>query len=106
MTYLEDRVKAALEALPDDPDMIAEKLLAEGIRGVVDDGSSCPIANYLYAQVPELLEGSDGSFSVGATATWDEEEGDDWHDVDTPEPVYKFINRFDDELYPELINED
>jgi hypothetical protein len=97
MSYIKDRVIAALEALPNDPDLIAEKFCADGITGIVGNVYACPLNTYIRRAVPEL---ANGYLTTWGMVLWD--QGDFSKRVTMPDAAFRFACRFDDGFYPEL----
>jgi hypothetical protein len=93
-------VRDLLDKLGDNPDTIATTLRLGGHVGRRDDGTCCPVANYLTAhQVPGL--------NVMQQDIEDASEADTWADPDrwmmcTPLPVQKFVAAFDAGGYNDL----
>jgi hypothetical protein len=87
-----DRLLAALAALPTEPDEIARVFTELGIKGTRGSIYSCPVANYLNAEVGR------SDISVGSSAYG----GDGWW-VSLPKHVQQFVGRFDCGEHPELI---
>lgn len=97
----EESLKEALQALPDEPDQVAEELHAMGFVGEKCHPDRCPLANYVCDYL-ELDEASADKFSVfarGSSGTVD---------VILPEPLGSFphlsifVSSFDNGLYPQL----
>jgi hypothetical protein len=105
----EEGVTAALTALGNDPDLIAETLRAAGCKGIRDDESYCPVAIY----VRRVLLGADEVYAwqggVWVGWSWMDENGLDQEPAHfdwRPSPAFAaFIEMFDAGIYPELIEE-
>lgn len=95
-------VDQALRALGASADEVAATLLAGGYRGVREDCTACPVAEYLGAVVDgcEVANVSDERVRVyvgpGHVEVWP-----------PPKPVVAFLHRFDtDGAYPALVRVD
>lgn len=91
---LRSELTAALKALGDTPDAVADTLRALGITGVRRSHRTCPVARYLSEVFgPDVSVGRDMSHvrvnGVIAETT-------------TPQPVTQFISLFDNGRYPDL----
>lgn len=95
------QLRNALKGLGDSPSTVRDTLLAEHALGYQEDGTSCPLANYLHEKFPEAI------FTVGPISIlyWTEGSPLDILDamVDCPEAVSLFVRRFDNGHYPELV---
>lgn len=90
-------VADVVRPLGSDCNSIARSLQRLGIRGQMVDGYSCPLAKYLRAnRYPE-------SARVLTSGVYDIRSGDTlgWF----PATVCEFIRRFDDGLYPDLVED-
>ena len=100
-------VTDALEALPDDPDKIAILFRTIGIKGVMCKPGGCPIAKYIKGIVPGFLSVGPGDASFypdGGNGLNYAGERALLH-VTTPESIREFIANFDQEKYPDLLEE-
>lgn len=90
-------IKELIDELPGTPDEIAAHLRGLGIKGVKEDGASCPIASYLIF----LLGARPEHFRVCRNcAHWYDDLR--YHDLTLPLPVRYFITKFDLGHYPDL----
>jgi hypothetical protein len=80
------------------PDEIAAQFAILGIHGNPDCSSSCPIANLIVRTVDDVEDWDD--VAVSATEIQGAEEV-----AGMPEAGRRFVHRFDDYAYPELIEE-
>jgi hypothetical protein len=86
-----DELTAALNALGDTPDHVADTLFRNGHRGHRGCDTSCPVAQYLTAVFPTAVD-----ISVDTVeAIMFPPNSDDSINVTIPEPVREFIYRFD-----------
>jgi hypothetical protein len=92
-------VRGLLTALGDSPRQIAARLAAEGVTGLPDSPSCCPIANYLCAADARL---------VGVEVSEDEicldVAGGRSVLLSTPATVSAFVIAFDAACFPNLIS--
>ena len=95
-----ERTEQALSRLPSNPEEIAEFLHGQHIRGTQFFSTSCPIANWLKRQVPELA----ASTSVAVTPLVAEVAHQ--VEVEIPPVVTDFIVAFDAGDYDFLVDED
>jgi hypothetical protein len=114
MDDIEQKIIAALEALPDTPDEIAAFFANEGIGGVIQDGCNCPIAIYIQMCIdPNLGQAwRDMHISVepvrhdrsrwNVIFDWDGES----YLIELPQRVSRFADYFDWRHYPRLITAD
>jgi hypothetical protein len=101
-----ERATALLAALGDHEDQVAASLHAAGITGLQDNCSNCPIAVYLLRSdlVPTLVEvGEDQAQLIYGTGADRQNDGDDFINVELPEPVKRFIASFDNDGYLDLV---
>lgn len=91
MTTLQE----VLDALPSNPDVIAEFLVEQDCAGSRGDGACCPVANYLKG------EGFVGVF-VETGYVKGSIDGEEFF-IPTPDAIASFVRQFDeDEEWPEL----
>lgn len=89
------KITEALAALRGkDPDEIAEFLLAQGHKGEKGSTRRCPMARYLTAH--------DGVVRVDGMSATSEDGSGVWLEDD----VRRFVRRFDNGAYPELVGGD
>jgi hypothetical protein len=93
------RTEQALSRLPTGPEQIAEFLRGHGIRGTQCFSTSCPIANWLKREVPELA----ASTSVAVTPLIAEVAHQ--VEVEMPPVVTDFIVAFDAGDYDFLLDD-
>lgn len=92
-----------LERLGSTPDEIAQSLRVSGVKGMRRQGNSCPITHWLEKQM------GGRAFTSQQSVSWI--EGPDLREIDptamvwvaVPEPVVDFVTRFDDGVYPDLV---
>lgn len=90
----------ALHELGGDSDEVAESLRKQGIKGLRGEHCHCPVANYLKSRgFGGEVWGYPGPSVFRYVST-------DVAVVGTPEPVFNFIRRFDDEEFPDLVAEE
>lgn len=101
------QIRAALDRLAafSSPDQIASYFKAEGITGFTSDSAQCPVARWVTKQVtlPENCE-----FSIGLTfglVSRNREPGirEPMWKFPLPGGVARFVRRFDNRIYPQLI---
>lgn len=93
-----DQLGQILADLGDTPDAVADRLRALGITGQQVSGCACPIALYLNQN------GFSGASVNHLTALVKNPAGDfKTIEVAMPRPVSRFINRFDDGVYLDLV---
>jgi hypothetical protein len=97
----DDEILAALSALGETPDDVADSLRAKQIRGG-SSSNTCPIARYVRRTfaVPDRVVIAAGPFKLRIQAFSEENERGQVTDraatyVTHPEPVRQFISRFD-----------
>jgi hypothetical protein len=78
------------------PNGIAKLLENEGIKGIIDKSTSCPINGFLARK----LKVNHNNISVGVYNIWLKQKV-----TKTPENVKSFIHDFDSGVYPNLIKE-
>ena len=88
----EEAILERLAALGDSPDDIARSLEARGITGVPEDPECCVLANYLKAEFEAPY-----AYVGGCVRVWETE-------VTLPGKCEKFIDEFDTEEYPKLLD--
>ncbi|WP_433078965.1 hypothetical protein ACQP1P_38825 [Dactylosporangium sp. CA-052675] len=102
-------VERALTALGRTSGAVAGRMAALGIRGQLDNDCDCPIGRYLPAVVPGLERVSVGSTEAFVSGWEHDDLGFTVHfgpmHISLPEAVTDFIEAFDAERYPELIEE-
>jgi hypothetical protein len=116
--FTESGVERAFRALGDTEEQIVERLTAGGFRGVRNDDGCCPIANYLTTVIEEctsVLVGLDEGYDTETDElayrishvelVADDGEGRGRLDVVAPYHVADFVNSFDLNRYPELVEE-
>jgi hypothetical protein len=91
------RVYEALRKLGDTSDQIAYALTERGIRGRRMEERSCPLANYLRAEVGVETQVENGSIQVDGTSGF--------MSTGVLPGVEDFIDDFDNRAYPYLIQE-
>lgn len=98
---LKERIEELLRSLGDNPDAVYGELMGRGITGTQDDGTCCPIAQLIRAEVPEAND--DESWlhpsDLGQAPGWFVERRQVWTPdgaVLAPAPVSEFIAVFDD----------
>lgn len=90
-------LEQALADLPDTAEGIAAYLIEKECRGTREDGTCCPLANYL-----GRISGFTGPF-VDTSYVRAALDGDRWgHMADTPEHIRQFVLGFDRGEWPEL----
>ena len=95
------KIQGLLNALPDEPDVIAQVLELQGCYGRRRDPARCPVAHYLHRNgvtFPHVTTTKAGAWSAGylfGEATLDEFQ------PLTP-ACQAFIEQFDDGRYPRL----
>lgn len=101
--FTEGGLAAALRALGDTPNAVADKLLAGGHYGRPDDDCNCPVAEYLESVYPGLFTSVTDQPPDGLVAEV-HEGGLDYRGVlvSLPKPVAEFVRAFDAGEYPEL----
>lgn len=106
--FSDEGVTAALDALGNDGDEVAESLRRLGIEGIQHDCLHCPGAMYLARLYPDadvhvdrthvrldrILRGVDEN----GYQTRDEEKVR----IDTPDPIRDFVADFDSDVHPHL----
>jgi len=97
MTPLEQAV-SLLESMGGTPDAVAEFLKARGIKGLTDDAVNDPVCRFLRQE----LKSTDvcieyGSVFVDTAGTWEPSAA-------LPDAVDTFLEAFDAEVYPDLID--
>lgn len=93
-----ERVAAALAALGDSSDAVAETLEREGCEGIRNKEDACPVYLYLSKQFPMT--------AVDTEAAWFQPAEEDEQPVPLPEPVALFIGRFDKGAFDSLATGD
>jgi hypothetical protein len=112
--FTDKGVEQALRALGRTSNEVAANLSALGFRGCRNNESNCPVANYLLAVMDGIR--SVGVYTNDVEGEYDEHYRDGYVDlsawaggyplqVDLPEPVVLFVIGFDDDKYPDLIEE-
>ncbi len=97
---LRNEVVAKLSALGHTPEIIALNLRGQGIKGSRNDGYTCPIAKAIGANV--LVDyGYHTCDLIAVPKNYQGVEGV----VRVPNPVVKFIHRFDNGEFPDLRGE-
>lgn len=104
---IEDRIKAELDALGDTPDEVAKNLVAAGIKGRPTAPCDCPIANYLKSRGHEEVAVT-SRYAYGDDVVADFQVNDDSKTtfvpgVPLPEACRRFISRFDNDEFDELV---
>lgn len=95
---LEKEVKAKLAALGTSARAVAKNLRALGIKGEMEEPSSCPLANYLTKDDPNgMAEVCNDEITVWSGAVW--------VTFDTPGHLSTFVENFDKGQYPGLVRE-
>jgi hypothetical protein len=89
-------LKRALNELGNSSQEVYEKLKTKGIRGKLGSSKSCPIANYL-----EFLTGHPMSVGMRTYNYCGTEKH--LHDDDLPVAIRVFIQRFDDKVFPDMV---
>lgn len=87
--------------LPEDPDEIAQVLVAEGVRGYCGNAWHCALAEYALKDL-DLPEGATVEI-LGDTFVISVDEHAIEHLWMLPPHLAKFADRFDQEAYPELV---
>ena len=94
---LEDQLRKKIESLGNSPVAIRSLLFNQRITGNKGQSRSCPIAMFLKKEGFICPSVSQIFIAVG---------NDEFYaDINTPEAVAQFLQRFDTEEYPELIND-
>jgi len=95
-TQIQDRLRSALNELPDTPSGIAHALAEKGIKGVPYHACACPIARYLRreAKLPIVYVSDTLALGYGGSG-----QGATWP---LPEAVATFVEDFDSGQYKEL----
>lgn len=91
-----------LEKLGNSPDDIANSLKSAGIKGIRGISTSCPIANYLKSKYEGI------ELTVGATkvvVAFYESWGQASFNIKNSEALEKFISKFDNIEYPDLMEQ-
>ena len=73
---------------------IAISLRRRGIKGGIEDSNSCPLARYLTQEYGADVEVTDDDITVGGVT------------LSPPTCVRKFVAKFDNGDYPDLIKEE
>lgn len=105
--FTEEGLNAAFEALGDRAGLIADRLVAMGIKGKPGDDTCCALANYLKTVIEGVAYASVGDALVDLRRNWFE-DGDpvvEYLEADTPDAAADFIYVFDAREYPDLIEE-
>lgn len=86
-----------LAELGTNADQVADSLRARAIKGFQNFPECCPIANLL-TTLPGVhdVEVSEAAIQFAI--------GDQYQEIDTPEPVEKFVRNFDDGIYLDLVD--
>lgn len=91
---MEKQVSELLNALGNDPDSVAKRLVQLGHKGFIGEGDNCPLANYL------------GS-NLGCRVFVDENDVTIHHNFYAhTEATQEFVTKFDSRRYPELVLEE
>ncbi len=94
---------AALLDLGATPDAVAENLTAGGHRGVPGSPGGDPVARYLAAAYPAGTVSVTGMYAEVQVDDLDVDGGFTAVHVSLPEPVRRFVARFDAHQYPQLV---
>lgn len=94
-------LERALAKLGNTRDEIAASLQVKGITGQIEENARCPIANYLNQEFPNYKSSVLLTYIILS----------DPHCKDIiigleNSPITKFVEAFDERLYPELISKD
>lgn len=85
-------VRRLLRELGDTADEVAEELYTRGHKGLRWEAGACPIFRYLEGKLPAPPMIGPGSVCVGPHLV-----------IGMPEAARQFVRRFDDGLYPHLL---
>jgi len=91
-------LEQALAGLPTTTEALAEFLIGQDCKGTREDGTCCPVANYL-DKVGDFVDPFVDTSYIKVRADEDDEYGEI---VDTPEHVRQFVLGFDQGEWPEL----
>lgn len=94
----QEGVAAALAALGSTPAAVAARLIERGHFGIPGDCTDCPVVHYLEVAFPQAHR---VTVSEGAVAVYPA-PGSNALVALTPEPVARFIERFDRDDFQEL----
>ena len=94
-----ERVAAALNALGESSDAVAETLAREGCEGIRNKEDACPVFNYLRKQFPMTAVDTESAWFHPAPELAEVP-------VTLPEPVALFVGRFDKGAFDNLATGD
>lgn len=108
MTPTQRVILGGLQSLGQDADTVAQTLGELGIKGYRRGAEACPISNFVRAQVPPSQRPEEPRHAVMSGRGYSVVRVKDRHkplEIEHPAAIVNFIRKFDDELYPELVQE-